>query len=50
MSTNGLLLNRDMAHHLKAIGVDKVKISVDSIDADEYANSDSDEHAHGDPN
>ena len=37
MSTNGLLLNRDMAHHLKAIGVDKVKISVDSIDADEYA-------------
>jgi len=31
MSTNGHLLNYEKAKHLKALGLDKVKISVDSI-------------------
>ena len=37
ISTNGLLLDEKRARHLKSIGVDKVKISVDSIDEDTYA-------------
>lgn len=37
MSTNGLLLDKKMARHLKKIGVDKVKISLDSIDKDVYS-------------
>ena len=32
MSTNGLLLSYEKAKHLKAIGLDKIKISVDSMD------------------
>mgnify|MGYP000849218686 FL=1 len=36
MSTNGLLLDKKMAQHLKAMGVDKLKISLDSIDEDIY--------------
>ncbi len=32
LDTNGLLINEKKARHLKAIGVDKVKISIDSID------------------
>ena len=31
MSTNGLLLSYEKAKHLKAIGLDKIKISIDSI-------------------
>ena len=31
MSTNGLLLTAERAHHLKAIGLDKVKISLDDF-------------------
>jgi len=31
MSTNGLLLSCEKARHLKAMGLDKIKISVDSI-------------------
>lgn len=37
ISTNGLLLDTAKAEHLKKIGVDKVKISLDSIDQDVYA-------------
>jgi MoaA/NifB/PqqE/SkfB family radical SAM enzyme len=32
MSTNGVLLNKKMARHLKEAGLDRVKISLDSID------------------
>ena len=32
LDTNGLLINEERARHLKKIGVDKVKISIDSID------------------
>ena len=32
MSTNGVLLDKDKAKHLKNAGLDKVKISLDSID------------------
>lgn len=32
MSTNGHFMTQEMAHHLKAIGVDKVKISLDDFD------------------
>lgn len=32
MSTNGMFLDEKMAKHLKSIGLDKIKISVDSID------------------
>jgi MoaA/NifB/PqqE/SkfB family radical SAM enzyme len=34
--TNGWLLDDDRARHLKNIGVDRVQISVDSLDADEH--------------
>jgi MoaA/NifB/PqqE/SkfB family radical SAM enzyme len=34
MSTNGLLLTPEKASYLKSLGLDKVKISVDSIDAE----------------
>ena len=37
MSTNGLLLNSERAKHLKSVGLDKVKISLDSIDEKVYA-------------
>lgn len=37
ISTNGTLLDSEKAKHLKAIGVDKVKISIDSIDEDVYS-------------
>ena len=37
MSTNGLLLDSDRAKHLKSIGLDKVKISLDSIDQEVYS-------------
>lgn len=33
MSTNGYLLTREKAGHLKSIGLDKVKISLDNFDA-----------------
>lgn len=36
LDTNGLLINAEMAKHLKKIGVDKVKISIDSIDEAEH--------------
>lgn len=36
MNTNGLLLDVEKAKHLKAIGVDKVKVSIDSIDEEIY--------------
>jgi MoaA/NifB/PqqE/SkfB family radical SAM enzyme len=36
MSTNGLLLDKKMARHLKEMGVDKIKISLDSIDESIY--------------
>lgn len=36
MSTNGLLLTEERAKHLKAIGLDKMKISLDSIDEEVY--------------
>lgn len=36
MSTNGLLLDEARAKHLKSIGLDKVKISLDSIDEVAY--------------
>lgn len=36
MSTNGHFMTREMAHHLKAIGVDKVKISLDDFDEAEH--------------
>lgn len=36
ISTNGILLSEKKAEHLKNIGVDKVKISVDSIDEEVY--------------
>jgi len=32
LDTNGLLINEEKARHLKEIGVDKVKVSIDSID------------------
>ncbi len=32
LDTNGLLINEKTAQHLKDIGVDKVKVSIDSID------------------
>jgi MoaA/NifB/PqqE/SkfB family radical SAM enzyme len=34
LDTNGLLINKKTAQHLKEIGVDKVKVSIDSIDED----------------
>lgn len=34
LDTNGLLITEEKAKHLKEIGVDKVKISIDSIDED----------------
>jgi len=34
LDTNGLLINDKSAQHLKEIGVDKVKVSIDSIDED----------------
>jgi MoaA/NifB/PqqE/SkfB family radical SAM enzyme len=37
MSTNGLLLDKKTARHLKEMGIDKIKISVDSIDENIYA-------------
>ena len=37
ISTNGFYLTLEKAQHLKAIGVDKVKISLDSIDRGVYA-------------
>jgi len=36
LDTNGLLINEERARHLKQIGVDKVKISIDSIDEEEH--------------
>jgi MoaA/NifB/PqqE/SkfB family radical SAM enzyme len=36
ISTNGLLLDEERARHLKQIGVDKAKISLDSIDEEVY--------------
>lgn len=36
MSTNALLLTKEKAEHLKKIGLDKMKISLDSIDEEEY--------------
>lgn len=36
MSSNGLLLNKEKAEHLKKIGLDKIRISLDSIDEEEY--------------
>lgn len=36
MSSNGLLLTKEKAEHLKKIGLDKIRISLDSIDPDIY--------------
>lgn len=36
MSTNGLLLTKEKARHLKEIGLDKMKISMDSINEEVY--------------
>ena len=36
LDTNGLLISEERAKHLKQIGVDKVKISIDSIDEEEH--------------
>lgn len=36
MSTNGHFMTQEMAHHLKAIGIDKVKISLDDFDEAEH--------------
>ena len=36
VSTNGFFLTEEKAKHLKAIGIDKVKVSVDSIDEKIY--------------
>jgi len=36
LDTNGLLISEEKARHLKKIGVDKVKISIDSIDEAEH--------------
>nr|WP_297274193.1 radical SAM protein [uncultured Agathobaculum sp.] len=36
MSTNGLLLTKEKARHLKEMGVDKLKISLDSINEEVY--------------
>lgn len=36
MSSNGLLLTKEKAKHLKEIGVDKIRISIDSINPDVY--------------
>lgn len=36
MSSNGLLLTKEKAKHLKQIGLDKIRISLDSFDEDEY--------------
>lgn len=36
MSSNGLLLTSEKAKHLKEIGLDKIRISLDSIDPDVY--------------
>ena len=36
MSTNGLLLTKERAVHLKEIGLDKVKLSLDSLDEETY--------------
>lgn len=36
MSSNGLLLTEEKAKHLKSIGLDKMRISLDSIDEETY--------------
>lgn len=36
MSSNGLLLTKEKAEHLKRIGLDKIRISVDSFDEEQY--------------
>lgn len=36
LDTNGLLIKAEKAKHLKEVGVDKVKISIDSIDESEH--------------
>jgi MoaA/NifB/PqqE/SkfB family radical SAM enzyme len=36
LDTNGLLINPETAKHLKSIGVDKVKVSIDDIDEDTH--------------
>ena len=36
MSSNGMLLTEELAKHLKEIGLDKIRISLDSIDPDVY--------------
>lgn len=36
MSSNGLLLTKERAEHLKKIGLDKIRISVDSINPEVY--------------
>lgn len=36
ISSNGTLLTKEKAKHLKEIGVDKIRISLDSFDKDEY--------------
>lgn len=37
LASNGILLDKAMARHLKEIGVDKIKLGLDSIDKDVYA-------------
>jgi len=40
LSTNGFFLTEERARHLKKIGIDKVKISIDSIDEKVYETGD----------
>jgi len=37
LQTNGVLLNRERIRHLKEVGVNAISISLDSMDANEYA-------------
>lgn len=46
MSTNGHFMDREMAHHLKEIGIDKVKISLDDFDEEEHDANRGDEGAY----
>ena len=46
MSTNGQFMTADMARHLKTIGVDKVKISLDDFDEAEHDANRRDEGAY----
>lgn len=46
ISSNGLLLTKERAKHLKEIGVDKIRISLDSFDEEKYKETRHQEHAY----